>query len=147
MTNRAAIFFESVRAAVNNEELLRDRMTMCREQMLSIGAVQYDDMPKNPNATADAIPNAVIRYQGILKHLEDVEELTTMVLEQAYDALEAMRNDGVDLSLISEIEYYYCWNLSSKDIAKKVNRSESSVRNRRRDIISHADKYVPRDAA
>lgn len=143
----ASTFFDNVRKAVINEENLRERRIMAYDRMVNVSGVAYNDTPHSPNPNTDAMASAISRYHSIVLKLEEEEEIISVMVEQACQALEAMRLAGYDAEACSEAEFYFCWGLSTKEVAKKCYRSESSVRNRRAALLAEAQPYVPKDAA
>lgn len=143
----ASVFFENVRKAVINEENLRERRMMAYDRMISISGVEYNDTPRAASPDADSMAAAISRYHDIVAKMEEEEEIVAIMVHQACTALDAMRIAGHDPEVVSEAEFYFCWGLSTKEVAKKCYRSESSVRNRRAALVAEAQPFIPMDAA
>jgi len=111
--------------------------------------MDYDDMPKNPNANADGVHDAVVRYGDIVKKLEAQAAFTDMVIDQAWQMFEAMRDSGVDKSLCDEAELYYLWDMETAEISKQLrpHRATSTINHRRAQFLELANSFVPLDAA
>lgn len=86
--SQAARWLEHVRGLGNRIRTLRSEIEAQRDIAAGVQAVCYDGMPKSPNASADAIPNAVAALQELIA--EYLTEQAGYVAEQR-EAHEALR--------------------------------------------------------
>lgn len=143
-------FLEDVRKSVVKESLVLERLHRARDRVDALGAVQYRDMPGNPNANPDGVINAIIKRTNIEEQVAAELAVIAMRAEQCYGMFCMLNIDNVvDAETIDECEMYYLHGMSSKEIAEICCRTESSVRHRRVNFLKHPDidAYVPMDAA
>lgn len=86
--SQAARWLEHVRGLGNRIRTLQSEIEAQRDIAAGVQAVCYDGMPKSPNASADAIPNAVAALQELI-----ADYLTEQAgyVEEQRDAHEALR--------------------------------------------------------
>lgn len=105
-------WLEHVRGLGNRIRTLQSEIEAQRDIAAGVQAVCYDGMPKSPNSSADAIPNAVAAIEELIA--EYATELAGYVEEQreAHDALRMME-DGVCRDALTK---YYVLGRSWKSV-------------------------------
>lgn len=90
---QAERWLKHVMALGRRVRALQDEIECQRDMAAGLKGVDYDGMPKASGSSADAMPNAVIKLQGLIA--EYCAELDGYVLEQreAHEALSAL-DDG-----------------------------------------------------
>ena len=103
----------------------------------------------NVAASSDgkALERRVIIVQGYESELQELESFNAILLEQATGMLNSMKEAGCPDSVCDELEYYYIWCMSTKEVSRTVHLSEQRLRAHRVEALKLSDEFVPSDAA
>lgn len=143
----AKAFFESVRKAVQREQQLSDKVKMLSEKVDGVGCMDYTKDAVKATSDGKALERRVILMLDARSAYDEQRSHTDMLIEQASDMLNAMRDAGCPSSVIDELEYYYVWNMSTKDISDMLHLSASRIRAHRTEALKASDSFVPLGAA
>lgn len=147
MKPTAKAYLESVREAVIREQQLSDKVETLTARLDGVGAIDYSRDNVAASSDGKALERRVMLVMDARHDLDEQRATVEMMLDQAAGMLRAMAGAGCPASVCDELEYYYLWGMSTREISRMVHLSESRLRAHRIDALAVSDGFVPLDAA